>query len=217
MSSAEEVIRKGLSRGGLGIRVARSPISAEDFVARRGPKPVSKATVTERQRTKLQEIVRSKKAPQQLAERAHVVLLSSAAVSDEDQGQQLRVDRQRVRRWRRRWEAARERLAAAEAEGASDKDFEALIRKTLTDEPRSGAPCRFTAEQITDIIALACESPQDSGLPVSHWTPPELAREAIKRGIVDTISPRHLDRFLKGGRPQTAQDSVLADLGGQAG
>jgi putative transposase len=185
-------------------------------VAKRGPKPVSKATVTERQRMVLQEIVRGKKTPQQLAERAHVVLLSEAAVSDEDQGQRLRVDRQRVRRWRRRWEAARERLAAAEAE-ASDKDLEALIRKVLTDEPRSGAPCRFSAEQITDIIALACESPLDSGLPVSHWTPPELVREAINRGIVDTISPRHLDRFLKRSRPQAAQDAVLADIGGQAG
>lgn len=165
----------------------------------------------------LQELVRGKKTPQQMAERAHVVLLSSAAVSDEDQGQQLGVDRQRVRRWRRRWEAARERLAAAEAAGASDKDFAALVRKVLADAPRSGTPCRFTAEQIAAIIALACESPQDSGLPVSHWTPPELAREAIKRGIVDTISPRHLDRFLKRGRPPAAQDSVLADLGGQTG
>jgi len=161
----------------------------------------------------LEEMTRAKKTPQQLAERVHVVLLSSAAVSDEDQGRRLRVDRQRVRRWRRRWEAARDRLAAAEAEGASDKDFEALIRQVLTDEPRSGAPGRFTAEQITDIIALACESPQDSGLPVSHWTPPELVREAIKRGIVDTISPRHLDRFLKRGRSQAAQDAVLAHLG----
>jgi hypothetical protein len=145
----------------------------------------------------LEAITRGKKTPQQLAERAHVVLLSSAAVSDEDQGRQLRVDRQRVRRWRRRWEAGGGRLAAAEAEVASDKDVEALIREVLADQPRSGAPSRFTAEQITDIIALACESPQASDLPVSHWTPPELAREAIKRGIVDTISPRHLDRFSK--------------------
>ena len=29
------------------------------------------------------------------------------------------------------------------------------------------------------IIALACEPPAQSGLPVSHWTPTELAREAI--------------------------------------
>jgi DNA-binding transcriptional LysR family regulator len=39
------------------------------------------------------------------------------------------------------------------------------------------APAKFTPEQVTGIIALARESPSDSGLPVSHWTPPELARE----------------------------------------
>lgn len=45
-------------------------------------------------------------------------------------------------------------------------------------------------------MALACESPEDSGRPISHWTPRELADETIKRGIVKTISPRHLGRFL---------------------
>ena len=57
-------------------------------------------------------------------------------------------------------------------------------------------PPKFTPEEITGIIALACESPADSGLPVSHWTPPELAREAVRRGIVESISPRQVDRFL---------------------
>jgi len=52
---------------------------------------------------------------------------------------------------------------------------------------------------VAQIISLACEKPEDSGLPVSHWTPPELAREAAKRGIVESISPRQVDRFLKGG------------------
>ena len=61
---------------------------------------------------------------------------------------------------------------------------------------RCGAPPKFTPEQITAIIALACEHPSQSGVPVSHWTPPELAREAIKRGIVESISPRQVDRFL---------------------
>ena len=33
-----------------------------------------------------------------------------------------------------------------------------------------GGPTTFTPEQVTDLIALACEKPSDSGLPVSHWT-----------------------------------------------
>jgi hypothetical protein len=35
---------------------------------------------------------------------------------------------------------------------------------------------------------------------VSTWTPRELADEAIKRGIVTQISPRTVERFLKGER-----------------
>src|SRR5204863_3759089 len=101
-----------------------------------------------------------------------------------------------IRRWRHRWAKTREVLAAAEKEGATDKDLEKLILAVLADDPRSGAPTTFTPEQVAGIIALACEPPADSGLPVSHWSPPELAREAIKRGIVENISPRHLDRFL---------------------
>jgi len=88
-----------------------------------------------------------------------------------------------------------ESLAAAE-KSATDKDFEKLVIAVLMDEARKGAPAKFSPEQVAGIIALACEPPSDSGLPVSHWTPPELAREAIKRGIVESISPRQVDRFL---------------------
>ena len=49
------------------------------------------------------------------------------------------------------------------------------------------------------IIGVACELPEESGRPVTHWTPRELADEVIQRGIVESISPRHVDRVLKGG------------------
>jgi hypothetical protein len=107
----------------------------------------------------------------------------------------LGLDRQRVRRWRHRWAKARPALAAAAKREASDKDLEKLIIGILMDDDRCGAPPKFTPEQITAIIALACEHPSQSGVPVSHWTPPELAREAVKRGIVESISPRQVDRF----------------------
>jgi len=87
-------------------------------------------------------------------------------------------------------------LDAAEQREASAKDLEKLIVGILTDDERCGAPPKFTPEQIARIIALACESPADSEIPVSHWTPSELAREAVKRGIVESISPRQVDRFL---------------------
>ena len=153
-------------------------------------------TVTARQRGLLEAVVRTKLASQQLVERCRIVLLSAEGRDNLDQADELGVDRQRVRRWRRRWAKAQGALDAAENRGASDKDLERLISRVLGDDHRSGAPPTFSPEQMAAIIALACEPPADSGLPVSHWTPPELAREAIKRGIVKSISPRHLDRFL---------------------
>lgn len=162
-------------------------------------------TVSERQRTILERIVRSKRSPRELVERARIVLMSFEGLDNPEQARRLGVgvDRQRVRRWRNRWGASEKSLAQAEAQEASEKDLEKLVLTVLSDNPRSGAPATFTPEQLTRILAVACEPPSDSDVPISHWTPAELAREVIKRKIVESISPRHVDRFLKGGRHTT--------------
>jgi putative transposase len=152
--------------------------------------------VTDRQRQILEGLVRARSTPQDLAERCRIVLMSADGVRNQHQADRLGVDRQRIRRWRCRWAARQEALADAEAEDIEEKDYERLIREALADEERSGTPPKFSPEQVAEIIALACEPPSDSGLPVSHWTPTELAREAIKRRIVESISPRQVDRFL---------------------
>lgn len=152
--------------------------------------------VTARQRKILEALTRAKLTSQQLGERCRIVLMSVDGIPNLHQSEALGVDRQRIRRWRGRWAAAYEALVAAEKEKATDRDLEKLIVTVLSDEERSGAPPTFSPEQVAAIIALACEPPEDSGLPVSHWTPPELAREAVKRGMVESISPRQVDRFL---------------------
>ena len=73
-----------------------------------------------------------------------------------------------------------------------------------------GTPATFTLEQIVQIIAIACEEPTISERPISHWSPTEIADEAIKRGIVEQISVRSVGRFLKGGCPPTPSGSLLA-------
>src|SRR5262249_11647536 len=49
----------------------------------------------------------------------------------------------------------------------------------------------------TQLIALACEPPEKSGRPITHWTGKELADEAVVRGIVDSISPAQVNRYLR--------------------
>lgn len=160
------------------------------------PGPAAIVGVTARQQATLETLTRATSTPQQLADRCRIVLMSREGRRNLHQAAALGVDRQRVRRWRGRWAAAQEKLDAAEEEGATDNDLKAMIVAVLSDGERSGGPPKFSPEQVASIIALACEPPGDSGLPVSHWTPAELAREAANRGIVEHISPRQLDRFL---------------------
>jgi len=77
-----------------------------------------------------------------------------------------------------------------------DKDLIRLMKEVLGDAARPGGPPTFTAEQVAQIIAIACEPPEDYGLPVTYWTPRELAHVVVGRGIVESISPRQVGRFL---------------------
>ena len=95
---------------------------------------------------------------------------------------------------------------AQEKEGRLQQHLE----QVLADAPRPGSPALFSPEQIIDIIAVACEDPQDSGHPLSHWTPSALAREVIHRQIVASISSRQVGRFLKRGGFKAAPESLLA-------
>ena len=60
------------------------------------------------------------------------------------------------------------------------------------------------------VVALACERPEESGLPISQWSASDLAREVVRRGIVTSISPRSVGRFLKRIRPQAASRAGVA-------
>ena len=71
------------------------------------------------------------------------------------------------------------------------------LRARLSDAPKSGAPAKFGAEQICAIIAIACEPPSASDRPITQWSQQEVADEAMRRGIVDSISQRSVGRFFK--------------------
>lgn len=181
-----------------------------------GPKPLS-VTLSEKQRALLEHLSRRQTSPQRLVRRVNTILAAADGAGNESIAQRLSLDRDTVRMWRQRWRAGAEALDAAEAAGDADKVLVARIEVLLNDAPRSGSPGDFSAEQLTQIISVACESPQDCGRPVTHWTPRELAAEVIKRGIVDTISPRTVGRFLKGGRSQAASLDLLAQSSARCG
>jgi len=153
-----------------------------------------------RQRAILERLNRQRTVERRLAERVQVVLWSAGGKPSVEQAAALGVDPQRVLRWRHRWRDESARLAEAERSGeTTDEKLEALTVDVLSDEERSGSPGKFTAEQLAHIVSLACEDPAELGLPITHWVPRELALEAQRRGIVPSISARHVARFFGGG------------------
>jgi transposase len=158
-----------------------------------GPKP-PEVPLSEQERAELTALSRRHKTSQQIALRARIVLSLHAGLNVEQVARHLKTTSTTVRLWRRHW--------------LERTDANVVAR--LTDDERSGAPPTFTPEQWCQIIALACEDPETSGRPITHWTPRELAEEAVKREIVASISTRHVGRFLKSGGIEAAQDRLLA-------
>ena len=174
----------------------------------------AKVIITERQQAELQALVASRSSPQGLAHRAEIILLAFAGWKNEVIAERLGCERHGVGTWRRRWRQAFHRLVVIECV-EKPPALRAAIAEVLGDLPRAGCGGTFTAEQIAQVLAVACEPPENSGRPVTHWTPRELAAEVIDRGIVPTISARHVGRFLKGGRITAAQEPVLAECGAE--
>jgi putative transposase len=152
-----------------------------------GPKPPP-VPLSTAERQELLMLIRAHKTPQHFSFRAQIILLLAEGLNAPDVARRLGTSRKTVRLWRRHW---------LQRPGGP-------VPERLHDAPRPGAPATFSAEQWCQIIALACEPPEASERPISHWTPRELADEARKRGIVESISERHVGRFLKSGRAQTA-------------
>ncbi|WP_244420085.1 helix-turn-helix domain-containing protein [Streptomyces hygroscopicus] len=66
----------------------------------------------------------------------------------------------------------------------------------LKERQRCGRPASFTPLQATEVKAPACRLPAETGVPISRWSCPELAREAITRQIVTPVSPSTVRRWL---------------------
>ena len=174
--------------------------------------PITKALpikLSSRQDTILQQIVRGTTNPYRLVRRAKLILAAASGESNSSISRRLELDREQVALWRERWREESEFLAAAEEQQVTDKKLRTLIEQILSDRQRPGTTKSFTVEQVVKIVAIACESPEKSDRPVSHWTPKELADEAITRGIVEKISLRTVGRFLKRSHTATTSTSLL--------
>jgi hypothetical protein len=172
-----------------------------------GPPPVA-ISVSPHQRAVLERLLRQHSTPQALARRISIILAAAEGEGNDPLAARFGCSPTTIRRWRARWAYAQPELASLDHD---EPLLHSLIAEVLADAPRAGVTPTFTAEQIVQIINLACTPPSASGRPIDAWTPREIADEAQKRQIVGSISPRSVGRFLKTGRSQASSESLLAE------
>src|SRR5271163_3175651 len=155
----------------------------------------AKIIVSERQQILLKEFSKSRTVGKSVSQRATIILLGFQGLFNEEIALQVGLNRMQVGLWRQRWRDAWDALCVWEC--AEPHRLREAVLDVLADAPRPGAPATFTAEQVAQIVALACEPPKLSGRPIDHWTLRELRDEAIKRQIVADISVSQVGRFLQ--------------------
>lgn len=133
-------------------------------------------TLTTAERRRLTALAYSQTAGFQQVIRARIVCAAAHGHSNAAIARRHDITVDTVRRWRGRF--ADEGLAG------------------LADRPRSGRPARFTPVQIAEVKALACQLPAETGTPLSRWSCPDLAGEAVDRSIVAAISASTIRRIL---------------------
>ncbi|MEU8110576.1 IS630 family transposase, partial [Nonomuraea muscovyensis] len=129
------------------------------------------------ERRRLKQFAYSHTAPYQLVVRVRIVLEAAHGYSNNKIAQRRGVSVDTVRLWRGRYNSEH---------GV----------KSLADRPRSGRPPTFTPLQRAEIKALACHLPAETGVPLSRWNCPDLAAEAVARGLAAAISASTVRRIL---------------------
>ena len=96
--------------------------------------------------------------------RAQIVLAAARGHPNARIAAGLGISVDTVRKWRRRF-------AARGLDG-------------LADLPRAGRPRRISAADRAAVVALACQLPAATGVPLSRWTGPELLAELDRKAHV---------------------------------
>ena len=109
------------------------------------PGSAAKVVITERQQVVLRKSSTATTAAKRLAQRATLILLAFAGLSNQDIASQLGLGRHQVGIWRRRWQRAFDGLVLPECAEKAPAKLRHAIEDLLADDPRPGCPGKFTA------------------------------------------------------------------------
>jgi transposase len=133
-------------------------------------------TLTAAERTTLKKRARGAKTAYRERLRAQIVLAAARGRDNARIAADLRITADTVRKWRGR--------------------FAARGLAGLADLPRSGRPRRISELTRAAVVALACQLPAATGVPLSRWTGPELLAELTRAGTADALSASSVLRIL---------------------
>ncbi|MGH3410014.1 MAG: IS630 family transposase [Streptosporangiaceae bacterium] len=133
-------------------------------------------TLTAGERRTLRKRVRGAKTPWRDRLRAQITLAAARGRDNQRIAADLGICVHTVRKWRGRF--AERGLAG------------------LKDLRRSGRPRRISAADRAAAVALACQLPAVTKVPLSRWTGPELAAELAAQGLAGVMSVSSLLRIL---------------------
>jgi transposase len=140
------------------------------------PLPAVLVTLTAAERKVLKKRIRGTRTAWRDRLRALIVLAAAMGRSNARIARDLRISQDTVRKWRGRF---------------ADHGLEGL-----GDLPRSGRPRQISAQARAAVVALACQLPAATGVPLAHWTGPELAAELAVRGLASPMSASSVLRIL---------------------
>ena len=142
-----------------------------------------KINLKEKDKSELEKVVRKQSVSQNIAKRARIILMANGQkITNLEIARRLGIRYEDITKWTKRW---------IEEEKIED------VEERLKDRQRSGRKPTITAEQWCKIMALACEKPEDYGVPITNWSHSTLTTEVLKQGIVEKISMSHVGNFLK--------------------
>ena len=136
-----------------------------------------RVVLTDADRRELTRRARSERRPHREVQRAAIVLAAAQGMANAAIARRLGICEDTVRKWRARFCA--EGLAG------------------LADRARPGHRRTFSAVAEAEVKALACELPAERDVPLARWSCTELAAEAVTRGVVGSISPSTVGRWLR--------------------
>ncbi len=133
-------------------------------------------TLSDTDRAELERRARCYTLPHAEVIRAKIVLLAAGGLENTVIAARLDVYVGVVSRWRKRF--------AKEGMGG------------LADRQRDGRPRVFPAAVVAEVKAMACQPPEDRGVPQSRWSASDLAAQAAEEGLVESVARSTVQRWL---------------------